>query len=681
MLESPHRHRSLACKIIGLCALTAISITAAPTAVQARAPTRKELAEAETYVKLAKEKFRAKQYQDASELFMQVYRLSHKQSAVFNAARCKEMGGRLAEAKGLFELYLTIADSDDGKSDARAHLVGIAEQIAAQKRAKEAADAQQAQAQKQAEEAARKSEEARVEAEKRAQKLQQDKKRRATLAGLCVLPPTGVQGGDMALATAKVLQIAANEARAAAIGNVRGVADYNRAESQRGVVGTCDLACRLSVARGLGVRWALGTSVQVQNGRVRLRSVLWRTLDMGQDGTIEVDVADADALVAGFAEAAGDLFNGVRVLPLAVGKTAAAQLPGAGTPTGARIDIVTQPAGATVWLDARRIGNSPAHVDVKQGWHRLQFRLNGYRERGGLFYVAGTAAGQVSVALPQFVAPKPIATPAPVADKLAKGGTVAAAGTATGAPAGTKNPQKQPPSAAGPTVAAPAAHPPAAAPQPTAPTASPSPAQPLANGRGQPDPRTYQQPGLGAGIDDSVASAGVGWQFGFVGHFTGTASIFEPRDDTEQGGTDLSFGGGAFLHLGYASESAPHVPWVYLAAGGKYYSFQGNLAGANSVTAVSGATTWVGLGFPRLWGLRASWQRSFMNQPLIDDLDTFTTVGLGKVLSLSWFYVYTGFESRLDSQRNPAVDVYGLGPKVRLLIELGFNVGGVRLSR
>ncbi len=692
-------------------AFVAVAV-AVPEPASARRPKRAELVQAETYAQLAKEKFRAKQYQEAAELFMRVYRLSKKQTAVFNAARCKEMGGRLAEAKGLFELYLSIADSEDGKADARAALVRIAEQVETRRKADLEAARRAADARRQAEETARKAEQAREQAELRAKKLEQDKKRRARLVGVCVLPPTGVQGGDMALAAARVVKLAELEARRAAVGPVRGVAAYNRAESQRGVVGNCDLSCKLSVARGIGARWAIGTSVQQVRGRLRVRSVLWRTLDMGQDGTIEVDRVESAAFVRAYQATIGDLFNAVRGLPVAVDPAPAATPTGAGPGNVAHITIVTRPAGATLWLDARKVGVTPRREAVKPGWHRVQLKLAGHRKRGGLFYVRNARAGRVSVVLPKLLKPPAAAVrPGPGVGPTAR---PVAAEPAGAHPAGAKGVGAKGVGAKGvgakPAPGQPLAGKPGAAPagRPVTPGAAaakptkhgPSGAHPPA--AGSTGPRARLQPGARprarkpatsppaggrpATGDRAVTikSRGVGWLWSISGHFTGGIGVYDARTEAETGGADLLTAGGLSFQFGYATRTAPHVPWFYVAAGLKYGQYQGNLSGATTLTAPSAWTLWTGLGLPRMWGLRMSVQRHLLSNSLpglTDTLHGMTSIGVGKAMSLSWFMIYVGMEFRLNSDRPIGLDVYGEGPKTLLMLELGFNAGGVRLSR
>ena len=82
-------------------------------------------ARAATVTADAKAAFQAKRYDAAADLFMQAYDLAKNPASVYNAARAKELGGKLDEAKAFYELYLRIEKSEAGRADATKRLFEI----------------------------------------------------------------------------------------------------------------------------------------------------------------------------------------------------------------------------------------------------------------------------------------------------------------------------------------------------------------------------------------------------------------------------------------------------------------------------------------------------------------------------------------------------------------------------
>ena len=80
---------------------------------------------AEALALQAKEKFRAKKFEEAAKLFMQAYAKDPQPPLVFNAARAYEEAGMNGEAAGLFRLYLSIAKDDAGIAKAKEHLAAL----------------------------------------------------------------------------------------------------------------------------------------------------------------------------------------------------------------------------------------------------------------------------------------------------------------------------------------------------------------------------------------------------------------------------------------------------------------------------------------------------------------------------------------------------------------------------
>jgi len=103
--------------LLGAFALVASQASATPR--QAPAPAASggstdAQSAAEALALQAKEKFRAKKFEEAAKLFMQAYAKDPQPPLVFNAARAYEEAGMNGEAAGLFRLYLSIAKDDAG---------------------------------------------------------------------------------------------------------------------------------------------------------------------------------------------------------------------------------------------------------------------------------------------------------------------------------------------------------------------------------------------------------------------------------------------------------------------------------------------------------------------------------------------------------------------------------------
>lgn len=134
-----------------------------------KAPTAKQIkAQAQQVNEQAKEAFRAGQWDRAAELFLQVYDLAKLPTAVYNAARAREQGGKLMEAKALFELFLSIEKSPAGQQDGRKRIAELEEKLNREAQEKARAEAE-AKAKAEAEEKLRQAEARAREAEQREQ--------------------------------------------------------------------------------------------------------------------------------------------------------------------------------------------------------------------------------------------------------------------------------------------------------------------------------------------------------------------------------------------------------------------------------------------------------------------------------------------------------------------------------
>lgn len=682
-------YQSAICALLVAVAWSAIT----PSTALARRPSSKQLREAEVYAKLAKEHFRNEKYGEAADLFMKVYRLSKKVTAVFNAARCKQMAGRLREARGLFELYLQISDDETGREDARSHLVQIAARLQQHRQQAEAAQAaakkqahEATEARKKAEAAAKNAEVARKQAEARAAALEQQKKqqlaqqkqqraererraqqRRAAaekkhLEGVVILAPVGATGGDVAIAAADALRAVTAAARAARIGKVRTVATYNSALTAAGVTGACDLTCRLTVARNLGARWAVDTSVRERNGALQLQAVLWRALDMGQDGTIKVAAATAARVKRLFDNRVPELFDMVRIFQLSRLGQRRSGTQAVGQPPPTTVRVATTPPAARLWFDGRDVGSTPRQLRVAQGWHRLQFVAPGHRPRGGLIFVQ---SGTTSLAKVQLIPAMPTMSPRAAPARRQQTGAVPAQGkrasvsaplTATGRARRQRSSVVEPP-----------------------------PVRPVRRRRRVATTASAAQSALSRNErrDGPIETLlpGVGWISGVALHAAGSAAYFAARGEDASGGVDISLGGGLFGHIGYATSTMPFVPWFSVLAGVKYTAWQGFHHDGTSAGSPAGAETFAALAFPRLWGVQMGLHRHFVSNESNTDLDGFNMWSLGILRSRDWLYFRVAIEALLSSDRAAALDAFGAGPQARLAIELGVNFGGVKFNK
>lgn len=148
--------------------VVALAAGPAPATAAPKAPSAKQIKlQANKLNDEAKAAFRAGQWDRAAELFMQVYDLAKIPTAVYNAARARESAGKLAEAKALFELFLSIEKSPAGQEDGKKRIAAIEEQLrrAAEEKARAEAEAK---ARAEAEEKIRQAEARAHEAEQRA---------------------------------------------------------------------------------------------------------------------------------------------------------------------------------------------------------------------------------------------------------------------------------------------------------------------------------------------------------------------------------------------------------------------------------------------------------------------------------------------------------------------------------
>lgn len=114
--------------LLGTFALGPSPASAAPrptTSPAASSGSSEAQSAAEALALQAKDKFRAKKFEEAAKLFMQAYAKDPQPPLVFNAARAYQEAGMNGEAAGLFRLYLTIAKDDAGIAKAKEHLAAL----------------------------------------------------------------------------------------------------------------------------------------------------------------------------------------------------------------------------------------------------------------------------------------------------------------------------------------------------------------------------------------------------------------------------------------------------------------------------------------------------------------------------------------------------------------------------
>lgn len=115
----------------------------APVAAHAapKGPSAAEKAKASALSAQAKLAFQEKRYDESADLYMQVYDLVKNEASVYNAARAKELGGKLVEAKALYELFARIDKTPKGQADAAKRIAEIEEKLRQEAAARTQADA------------------------------------------------------------------------------------------------------------------------------------------------------------------------------------------------------------------------------------------------------------------------------------------------------------------------------------------------------------------------------------------------------------------------------------------------------------------------------------------------------------------------------------------------------------
>lgn len=599
----------------------------------------------------ARQAFKDGRFDEAADLFLQVYDLVRTPTAVFNAARAREAAGKLPEAKALFELFLRIEKSAEGQEDARKRIAAIDTTLQKQAedkqrqeqeaRAKVEAEAQKAR--QEAEASARKAEQERQElerfkaqeaerlkaAEAQKQKALADERARAEaaakaateLAGVTFLPPTGASTEDTVRTVQALLQTSMLEAQSAQVAPVHPVADYIQAEMARNLPAACDFHCQLGLARSLGSAYAVTTALRYESGQVRVRQVLWRTLDATDAASVEVTAWTLAGLQQR-ARLVGDLWNPVRRFAIQ---------PTQGPP-GARpqLEVVSDPRGAVLTFDEVDVGLTPMAVTCEPGTHRLKLTLAGRAVRAGTVV---TAAGsqRLTVALPALLPAEPAPNPA---DPNRRDG----------------NPR---PDAVRPDAVRPDAV------------------------RSGPTPKRVPTPTTEGGtparqVPPATNDASTSWRWGLAGSVEGGAALIEDANKSIQ--PDVSGGIGTFGHLGYGSSDGP--AWVSLALGVRYLQFQGlSTPTGHKSAAPHGASGWLGVQVPSI-DLLVSLHRTWVS--VDNGLHDFSydTAQVRVLQGKGWFFIAFGVEALLGSTR-PAgdLDEFGKGPNLRLTLELGLNGG------
>ncbi len=575
----------------------------------------------------AKQAFRDGQFDQAADLFMQVYDLALTPNAVFNAARAREQAKKLPEARALLELYLKIEKTPAGLADGQAHLKSIDAAIAAQAQAD--ADAR-GKVEAAANDANRQATAARAELDRqKAEKSRQDAAaaQRKTSDGLVVLPPAGTTDEDTEKVAREVQSALQREAQDAGLGIVVPVTDYLRAEQNRPVVGVaaaCDFRCRLEVARGLGAAWAVTTTLRQDGKDLRVRLVLWQTADAAELAAVEASGLTLPGLSLRGQRLAGELLNGVR-------RFALVPVPPPAGATGsetATVALSSDPPGALASLDDLDIGPTPLTLRPTAGLHRLRLSLPGFHPRAGSF-MALNRPHKLAVSLPPQLPPE--APPAIAALPV-------------------------------PVAAAPAVAPPVSA------VASP-PATEVKKSA-ETEPPTAKP---------AEAKSAKGFVWGIVPHLEGGLAML--TDAQQQTTADLNWGAGAFVHMSRAVDGeVPLVSWV---GGARYQSYAGMLtSGPDPAAKPSGVAVWTGVLFPRFGGLCASVNYNHVTvhsgQPGFD----YFTGQLRILHGHDLFYSSIGADFMLKSLRPASqYDDVQSGPLLRLTLEIGLNIGDTPLSK
>ncbi len=625
----------------------------------------------------ARQAFKDGRFDEAADLFLQVYDLVRTPTAVFNAARAREAAKKWPEAKALFELYARIEKSQEGQADARKHLAEIDATVQAEVerkqreeaelRTKVEADAKRAR--DEAELAARKAQQERMELEqlkaREAERLkaqEQDKQREqerlkrqdpgrarldpqpgrsAELMGVTCLPPTGATSEDSVRALQAVLQGVQAEAQAALVVPVRPVADYIQAEMARNLPGPCDFHCQLGVSRSLGSAFALTTALRYENGQMHLRQVLWRTADATDAAQVEVVAWTLPGLQQRAKAAAGDLWNSVRRYPVRPFPVQA------GSAVINALQVESNPPGAQVFLDEADAGVTPVRVALQPGNHRIRVQKLRFHTRGGTL-VLPAGAHWLQAQLPAQVTPEQ--NPGdPVAAPKSTEAQPAARPVEARAPGNSRDPLAPP---AAVDSAPPAAAPPAA--------------------------KALTSPPAPPGAAPIVAAEKSGLRWGVVVSAEGGAALIQ--DSTSKVLPDVSMGYGTFGHIGWTNVSdGPAL--VSLVGGVRWQKFQG-ISASSQVKAATphGVSGWLGVLVPAA-NLLVSAHHNWMSVDNNYRDFAYNTVQARVIQGKGWLFLALGVEVMVNSDRPRAdVDEFGIGPNLRLTCELGINLGGTPMS-
>lgn len=618
----------------------------------------------------ARQAFKDGRFEEAADLFLQVYDLVRTPTAVFNAARAREAAKKWPEAKALFELYARIEKSREGQDDALRHIAEIDATVKAEagRRQREEADvrakaeAEANQARDAAELAAKKAEQERQELDRlkaqeadrlktqAAEKVRELERlkaleaqgaragaqpgRSAELAGMTCLPPTGATSEDSVRALQAVLQAVQAEARAAQVVPAHPVADYIQAEMGRNLPGPCDFHCQLGIARSLGSAFALTTDLRYESGKMRLRHVLWRTADATDAAQIEVVAWTLPGLQLRATAAAGDLWNTVRRFTV---RPFPAQAPGE---AATALQIESVPPGAQVLVDEREVGTTPMRMAIQPGNHLIRVQKAKFHGRSGSLALS-RGAQWVQVQLPAQPEPEP---PPPGSQANDLSGTLRSGATPPG-----RNPADPlaPPAPAAPTGASP----PAATPADKSPAGA------------SPAPGATEKSGLRWGV---VVSA------------EGGAALIE--DAAAKVAPDVSWGLGTFGHVGWTTASdGPAL--ASLVAGVRWHKFEG-ISASSQVPAATphGVSGWLGVLVPAVNLLVSAHHNWMVVDNQFSDF-TYNTLQARVIQGKGWLFLGFGVEVLLNSERPRAeLDEFGIGPNLRLTVELGVNLGGTPMS-
>lgn len=113
--------KNLACVLSLIVAWT----TSAVVLARPRPDAASSPSEAETLSKVAKERFAAKDFGVAADLFMQAFAKSHNPATLYNAARAYEEAGNKASATSTYKLYIALSTDEAGIRDAKDHMAKL----------------------------------------------------------------------------------------------------------------------------------------------------------------------------------------------------------------------------------------------------------------------------------------------------------------------------------------------------------------------------------------------------------------------------------------------------------------------------------------------------------------------------------------------------------------------------